>query len=517
MAATNPLNVFKGSDSLAQYFDPDNAPPVPLVELPDSLNPLRADGVRIYAKMLTALPAQNVKSLPALNMLHTADDSIHDQQIVEASSGSTILSLGMLSRGLWGHENTVAYVTNKSRRSQLDMLRFFGIKCMLYGGISQQNPMDPRGIVQRLQRLEAESSDVYNCKQYHSEKNWESHVRWTGPQIWKQLPEITLFCSTVGTAGCIVGVGKYLKPLKPSVKVLGVYNVQGDHTPGPRARTGFEHNPFPWQGIIDDYQEVKSVDAYRASMELSRHGIIAGPSSGQALHGLIAHVKEMKAAGRLNELVDAETKEIHCAFVCADLPYQYIDGYHAKLPESEFPTISDQHLLNCDQDYYDKAWFLIPEHAMAFFSKHNVTSPLFCPSPSKNSLCQECHCGSHVPNGDSSDSDALTLIDFRPKAAFDQGHIKGSKSLPLSETIDDFFGDSYAVEKRWLELSDLLAREPWLLEKTPGPVLIVCTEGDTGRMAASMLRARGREAFSLEGGFEAITAYERGERRVYFR
>jgi hypothetical protein len=39
-----------------------------------------------------------------------------------------------------------------------------------YGGIAQQNPMDPRGIVQRLQRLEAESSDVFNCKQYHSEK-----------------------------------------------------------------------------------------------------------------------------------------------------------------------------------------------------------------------------------------------------------------------------------------------------------------------------------------------------------
>jgi rhodanese-related sulfurtransferase len=115
------------------------------------------------------------------------------------------------------------------------------------------------------------------------------------------------------------------------------------------------------------------------------------------------------------------------------------------------------------------------------------------------------------------DGDDLTLIDLRPKTAFSEGHVKTSQSLPLSETIDDFFGDSYAVKKRWLELTDLLAREPWLLEKASGTILIVCTEGDTGRMAASMLRARGREAFSLEGGFEAITAYERGERRVYFR
>lgn len=65
MAAKN-LNVFKGPDSLSQYFDPDQHPLIPLVELPDSLNPLRTDGIRIFAKMLTALPAQNVKSLPGI-------------------------------------------------------------------------------------------------------------------------------------------------------------------------------------------------------------------------------------------------------------------------------------------------------------------------------------------------------------------------------------------------------------------------------------------------------------------
>lgn len=57
-------NVFKGPDAVARYFDPDQNPPLPLIEIPDRLNPFRSDGVRIYAKLLTALPAQNVKSLP---------------------------------------------------------------------------------------------------------------------------------------------------------------------------------------------------------------------------------------------------------------------------------------------------------------------------------------------------------------------------------------------------------------------------------------------------------------------
>jgi len=149
------------------------------------LNPLRADGVRIFAKMLTALPAQNVKSLPgmqisylssslpstpfplargiknkgksgcsfnpsfifylhvtvstsnktpklicrnpALQMLRSQPQARH-QTIVEASSGSTVLSLGILSRALWGHDDVHAYVTNKKHPDSLRLLKFFGLK-----------------------------------------------------------------------------------------------------------------------------------------------------------------------------------------------------------------------------------------------------------------------------------------------------------------------------------------------------------------------------------------------------
>lgn len=64
MDQNNPFNVYKGPDGLRKYFDPDQQSPLPFVELPRKLNPFYEDGVRIYAKMLTALPAQNVKALP---------------------------------------------------------------------------------------------------------------------------------------------------------------------------------------------------------------------------------------------------------------------------------------------------------------------------------------------------------------------------------------------------------------------------------------------------------------------
>lgn len=64
MANQNDLNVYFGPDSLKKYFDPDSQPPLPLVELPESLNPFSQDGVRIYAKLMATHPANNVKAMP---------------------------------------------------------------------------------------------------------------------------------------------------------------------------------------------------------------------------------------------------------------------------------------------------------------------------------------------------------------------------------------------------------------------------------------------------------------------
>lgn len=60
------LNVFKGPNSIKNYFDPDTAPPLPLVEVPACLNPYRDNGVRIFAKMMTMHPANNVKCMPGM-------------------------------------------------------------------------------------------------------------------------------------------------------------------------------------------------------------------------------------------------------------------------------------------------------------------------------------------------------------------------------------------------------------------------------------------------------------------
>lgn len=78
------------------------------------------------------------------------------------------------------------------------------------------------------------------------------------------------------------------------------------------------------------------------SMQLSREGIIAGPSSGEALVGLLAYLRKVIDAGKLEEIADPATGEVSCVFTCSDLPYQYLDGYFQKLEEERFPAIHNK-------------------------------------------------------------------------------------------------------------------------------------------------------------------------------
>lgn len=77
-------------------------------------------------------------------------------------------------------------------------------------------------------------------------------------------------------------------------------------------------------------------------MKLSREGLICGPSSGEALQGLLQYLDDLKKAGSLEELVDDTTGEISCVFTCSDLPYQYLSGYFDRLGDEEFPRIENE-------------------------------------------------------------------------------------------------------------------------------------------------------------------------------
>lgn len=360
MTNSNERNVYFGPNSLKKYFNPDCQPPLPLVELPEYLNPFYDDGVRIYAKMMTMHPANNVKAMPgemisgtdlmhtsaliqgaALNMLESSVDSNKTKTIIEYSSGSTVISMSMIARVMHGVQDTRAFLSNKTSDAKLKLMQFFGLDITLFGGPSQPEPVDDRGGIQSARRIAKESDNIVNPNQYENNNNWQSHMRWTGPQIFRQLPEINVLCAGMGTSGTMTGLGTYFKGVKPSVMRLGVCTAVGDRVPGPRSYALMRPVEFPWKEAVDAIEEVGSADSYSLSLKLCREGLVCGPSSGFNLQGLFQMLSKRKAVGTLSNLAGSDGIT-HCVFLCCDLPYQYISEYFQKLKTDEFPAIRNE-------------------------------------------------------------------------------------------------------------------------------------------------------------------------------
>lgn len=123
--------------------------------------------------------------------------------------------------------------------------------------------------------------------------------------------------------------------------VCRVCTKAGDRVPGPRSYALLAPVEFPWKSSVDHLEHVSALDSYSMSLDLCRQGIICGPSSGFNLRGIFQYIEKRKVDGTLSELAGPDG-DIHCVFLCCDLPYQYINEYFDKLGESYFPVIKNE-------------------------------------------------------------------------------------------------------------------------------------------------------------------------------
>ncbi|KAF8075224.1 tryptophan synthase beta subunit-like PLP-dependent enzyme [Lyophyllum atratum] len=484
MPVDTELNIFSGEYGLRDFYDPEKNLPVPLVELPARLNPLRKDGVRIYAKLMSHLPATNVKSLPALNMILRAQESGNITQdthtIVEYSSGSTVISLGIISNIL-GIPNVKAFISNKTSQVKLQLLRFFGLELTLFGGPVQPEHLDTNGGIY-VANEHGTLPNVYNPDQYSNAENYQAHMRWTGPQIYAQLPDISVFAASVGTAGTMTGTGLYLKKVKPSITGLGVLTAPNDRVPGPRTFNLLLPVEFPWRESMDAMEEVDSFSAYERSLELCRNGLLVGPSSGLALTGLLNFLQKRKDANTLDALRNS-AGEIPCVFICCDQPFQYIAEYFTKLDSSYFRPIENEELFSTDLYPYNIDWELTPEkaHQMLFTSTGKP---------------------SNINKG-------TFVLDIRDRGDFQSSHIPGSHNLDVgADSRPNPYKDpqTLALLFKTLETRFAITDPEYGLPLQDKSVIVFSPDGNVAKLACSILRNRGVEALYVIGGIGGFKA-----------
>src|SRR6185436_11639807 len=78
------------------------------------------------------------------------------------------------------------------------------------------------GAMRRAKVMAAEHPEWYFPYQYGNPANPKAHYEGTGPEIWRDVPEITHFIAGLGTAGTLMGVGRFLKEQNPDIQIWAI-------------------------------------------------------------------------------------------------------------------------------------------------------------------------------------------------------------------------------------------------------------------------------------------------------
>ena len=267
--------------------------------------------VRIIAKLESQNPFGSVKDRIARQMILQAEaDGILQpgQTILEPSSGNTGIALAAIAK-MRGYPIKILMPTSVSIERR-QMLQVFGAELILTPGEEGSN-----GAVKRAQAMAAQHPEWCFLYQYGNDNNPLAHYHGTGPEIWRDCPEITHFVAGLGTSGTLMGTGKFLKEQNPHIKVIAIEPPLGEKVEGLRnLDEGYIPPLFDrWHGF--DLLDRKRVVRPRESIEWTRRlvaecGVFAGISAGAALAG----------AGKVASEIDEGT----IVFIVCDGGWKYL-------------------------------------------------------------------------------------------------------------------------------------------------------------------------------------------------
>ncbi len=264
--------------------------------------------VRIVAKLEGQNPGGSIKDRIAWNMIREAEADgtlTAGRTIIEPSSGNTGIALAMIARTR-GYQIKIVMPENVSieRRQSLEV---WGAEIIPTPGGEGSN-----GAVRRAQQLADDHPEWVFLYQYANEANPRAHYDGTGPEIWRDCPEVTHFVAGLGTSGTLMGVGRYLKEQNPQVKLVAIEPPLGERVEGLRNLDEGYVPPIyeKWGGneLLDRKRIVRPGESIAWTRRLADVGIFSGISGGAALAGAAKVATEIDAGTIVVVLADGGWK-----------------------------------------------------------------------------------------------------------------------------------------------------------------------------------------------------------------
>ena len=253
----------------------------------------------VYVKLEKYNPGGSIKDRIALSMIEGAekrgilkDDSV----LVEATSGNTGIGLAMAGN-LKGYKVVIIMPETMSMERR-QLVKAFGAELILTEGLKGMN-----GSIEKLEELLKENDNYINLGQFENEDNPKIHYDTTGPEIYKEVPDVNVIIAGIGSGGTISGVGKFLKEKDENIEVIGIEPSASplitEKKAGSHKIQGIGANFVPKnydENIVDKVMTVSNEDAFETVRLLANKlGILVGISSGANVFGAIEISKKYPA------------------------------------------------------------------------------------------------------------------------------------------------------------------------------------------------------------------------------
>lgn len=268
---------------------------------------------RIVAKLEMRNPCGSIKDRLGVALIEDAERRgilKPGMTLVEATGGNTGIGLAFAA-AIRGYRLILTMPETMSQE-RVALLLYLGAEVVLTPGILMGDA------VARAKRLVGEHPGSVMLDQFRNPANAEMHRRTTAEEIWEDTRgAVDVFVCAVGTGGTITGVGEALKQRRPAARVVAVEPatsaVLSGGAPGNHQMPGIGVGFVPEilnRAILDEVVTVTDEEAFATARRLAlEEGIVAGVSSGAAVHAALRIASRPESAGKWIVVILPDTGE----------------------------------------------------------------------------------------------------------------------------------------------------------------------------------------------------------------